>query len=59
MTMTDLCFRCDKPLGEGAKGILLMYRPRDPTEAPLYTLPRMYCNKCMDSFYEWIREGKE
>lgn len=56
--MTDNCFRCHKELGEGAQGILLMYRPRDPTEAPLYTLPRMYCKDCMQSFYKWTREVK-
>ena len=56
--MSDLCFRCDKPLDENAKGILLMYQPRDRTEAPLYTLPRMYCSECMKSFYEWARRER-
>jgi len=56
--MNDRCFRCEKPLGEGSLGILIMYRPRDPTDAPLYTLPRMYCHECMDSFYRWSRGEK-
>ena len=57
--MNDRCFRCDKPLGEGSLGILIMYRPRDPTDAPLYTLPRMYCHECMDSFYAWANKGRK
>lgn len=53
MTGTDSCFRCRKPLGENPKGIILMYPGRETGEAPLYTLPRMYCKSCIDSFYQW------
>lgn len=52
MTGEDRCFRCHKSLGENPMGILLMYPGRDGT-TPLYTLPRMYCNDCIASFYQW------
>ena len=53
MTETDSCFRCRKPLGENPKGIILMYPGRETGEGPLYTLPRMYCKECINSFYQW------
>lgn len=59
MTGRDSCYRCRKPLGEFPTGILLMYPGRDRTEAPLYTLPCMYCRACIESFYEWSKPPKE
>lgn len=58
----DRCYRCEKPLGELSQGILLMY-PGHGGQAPLYTLPRMYCHDCIQSFYKWANvkrfTGKE
>ena len=50
--MIDRCYRCERPLGEHPQGILLMY-PAHDGYAPLYTLPRMYCYECIQSFYKW------
>ena len=52
------CFRCSKPLGEFPVGILMMYPARKEDQKPLYTIPRMYCNDCLDSFYKWAN-GEE
>ena len=52
MSGVDRCFRCMHPLGENSQGILLMYPGRNG-EGPLYTLPRMYCHDCIQSFYKW------
>lgn len=39
-------------------GILMMYPARKEDQKPLYTIPRMYCNDCLDSFYKWAN-GEE
>lgn len=52
------CFRCGKPLGEVSVGILLMYPARYEGQTSIYTIPRMHCNDCIQSFYKWSN-GKE
>lgn len=58
MDVIDRCSRCYEPLGKGIRrAIIIEYYPEDPTNPPLHTMPKMLCNKCMGSLFEWKNMG--
>ena len=58
MAAIERCSRCYEPLGEGIRrAIIIEYYPEDRTNAPLRTMRKFLCKKCMDSFFEWKDMG--